>query len=100
MLKIDDRKAAVGEMGIDSLVGVRERTLFVRTSVVEASTHLLRCRAPVNLLVGTRDATHWSAPRGRCDTTLGTPDDLLIDLDVTRGLMLPGQRVLDASSPG
>ena len=42
MLEIDDRKAAVGEVDVDPLVRVRERTRFVRTSVIETAAHPLR----------------------------------------------------------
>ena len=62
MLKIDDRKAAVGEVHIDPLVGVGKRTFLVGASMIEASTHLLRRRASVNLLIGARDSTHCQLP--------------------------------------
>ena len=58
MLEIDDRKAAVGEVHVDSFVGVGERTRLVRASVRQAPAHLLGGRATVDLLVGAGDAAH------------------------------------------
>lgn len=63
MLEIDDRKATVGEVDVDPLVRVRERTRFVRASVIETAAHPLRGQASVNLLIRAGNATHGSGPR-------------------------------------
>ena len=73
MLKVDDRKPAVGEVNVDPVVGIGERTVLVRTTVVEAAAHHLGGRFTVDLLVGACNTAHTVRLRLSRERDVGRP---------------------------